>query len=149
MVTPAQCIQLLNSREVARVNFALDIGYGPRMVYPQGYRAVAARIASDDVKIKTDPNLNVPGACAMSAFGGAELIFRSDVRMDTVSGRMTVLHECTHALFQSDGQNRRFVRGADEELLTHFAEALYLAISGETPSASLNQVYLIDEARRL
>jgi hypothetical protein len=152
MITPAQCIQFLNSRKVARVNFALDIGYGPRMVYPEGYRAVAARIASNglnSITITTDPNQRDCGACSMSITGSAELIFRSDVRLDTVAGRMTVLHECTHAVFQSDGQNKRFVRGADEELLTHFAEAMYLAISGETAPASLNQVYLIDEARRL
>jgi hypothetical protein len=138
---------------ISRLNFAITMPSGRTfLVYPQGFATIAQQFANGSIGVV---QASLPaGLCATFAtsVGG---LFRPELRLSASSSlgsivdQMTIVHECTHALFNYQGIAGAIVNSEDEKIC-HFIEVVYLAaLRVPCPTSGLSPAYAGAQTRAL
>jgi hypothetical protein len=152
MITAADLSGFLRSNPgINRLNFAITMPSGRQfLVYPQGFATIGQEFAVGNIAI-VHTSLP-PGLCAAfatSAFSGPELRVSPSISLGSIVDQMTLVHECTHALFNYQGIAGSIVNYEDEKIC-HFIEVVFLAaLRVPCPATGLSRAYAGPETRAL
>jgi hypothetical protein len=136
---------------ISRLNFAITMPSGRTfLLYPQGFATIAQQIADGNIRVV---QASLPaGVCATFAtysFSRPELRLSASSSLGSIVDQMTIVHECTHALFNYQGIAGAIVNSEDEKIC-HFIEVVYLAaLRVPCPTSGLSQAYAGPETRAL
>ena len=133
-------IKVLAKPAVAKINMV----YGVRAIKNQYYTQISKKINDDKIKCVVDKT-QIPSGAAAAYDSKANTIFGRDADQLYNDDEETVVHECTHAIFDmlkgetKDG-NKVAMRVLEDELMANLAGAMYLALSQLQTSASSNSI---------
>jgi hypothetical protein len=129
MLTQTDIIAILTSPPVNQINFCLNLPSGVVRVYPQGYHTIADRIRSGAIALESTTDLppNVSAFFRLHWPRTPAIVTNAAAAITSLEDRMTIIHECTHALLHYNGTTPPSVVWS--ELTCFIAEAVYLEAS--------------------
>ena len=125
MISSGDIINILTSPLVDRIDFCMGPASGMVRVYPAGYHAIANRIRDGSIALEsaTDLPSNVSASFRTHPPMRPVIVTNRAASATSLESQMTIIHECTHALFNYNGI---MLPTLYNETMCFIAEAVYL-----------------------